>query len=218
MAWPGFKLKIDGQDRPLNRRFACEGGLRFLEIEGRIPAAPKGPLPLNVQSEFGPNPGPKPLLAWRTDKGFRAEFLPGLNADLDRPAPYWALWRLPVVRFGEDYKLVNYPAQVRLGARLTVPVSGLWQFRLAWPGGGNGRISVNGKPCMAQSDLYPSFPPEPVMLTAGEPVDFRVDYEMHLNIAPATAFILQAKAPGEKDYSWADPRWFTPSAPGKVRR
>jgi hypothetical protein len=214
LPWSGWRLRVDGEPQPMNKPFACEGGLRFVELQGRIPSGAQGALGLQVDSRYGVQPGLKQLLAWRFEHGLRAEYLPGMSRQVDRKALYSSIWRLPLVRFNEDYKLVNYPAQVRLTGRFTPPSSGVWEFRLAWPGGGDGRIMVAGKPVFARSELF-AVAPASLTLTAGRAVPFRVDYEMQLNAVRSTAMALQARGPGHKDFQWMDPRWFTLPAAGQ---
>jgi hypothetical protein len=218
--WPGWKAVIDGRPLALNKPTWIEGGLRFVELEGKVPAKADQALPFGFQNIHanGTPLGDKQLLAWRLDFGFRVDFLRGMGPDLDRPATYSGYWRFPAVRWNEDYKLVDYPARVRARATYVPAKSGLWEFRLAKPGGGNGRVTVDKKLVFVREGNG-SLNSAAVELQAGKPVEFRVDYEMQLAVAQATAFLLQAKAPGSDHFEWMLGEEFKPleGKPGRSK-
>jgi hypothetical protein len=207
LAWPGWRLKVDGKAMPMNKPFFARGNFRFVELEGTVPKGFQGPFPGQVLA--GPGLGRLNTLAWRFDQGLNVAFMRGFKPDLDRKEDYNATLLDPILRWGEDYKLVDYPGQIRITAKFTPPSTGEWHLRLRWPGSDGGVIHL-GSALAVQGAIGGPDTEVAGVLQAGVPVPLRVDYPMNLAMAYVTAFLLEAKGPGESAWHWIDARSLRP--------
>ena len=205
--WPGWSLKVDGKRQALNKPFFARGNFGVLQLEGRVPSGASGAFPAQILA--GPGKSRLSPLAWHPQQGLTVAFLAGQKPDWDRKENYDSTLLVPALRFDEDYKLVYYPAQLRVSGSFSPPTSGEWHMRLGYPGGGIGALHLAGAtaPPMSVSEQ----PTEvAVTLAAGVAVPLRIDYEMQLSQAPATALMLQTKAPGDDAWRWIDAHTLRP--------
>jgi hypothetical protein len=205
MPWKGWKARLDGKPIALNKPYFVAGNFRRIELEGRAPAGAKGGFPGAVMV------GPTRIrpLAWRFERGLDVAWIRGMKPDWDRKADYHSTLLDPVLRFAEDYRLVDYPAQIRVTATFTPPTDGEWHLRLRYPGAGPGKVFLKGTVAVPNPEGGPG---SEVMgtLKAGVPLPLRVNYEMQLSHAPATAFLLETKAPGDTAWHWIDAHTLRP--------
>ena len=207
LPWPGWRAKMDGKALPLNKPFFAPGNFRYLELEGVAPKGVSGAFPAAVLA--GPSKTRLHTLAWHFDQGLKIEWLRGMKPDWERKADYYSTLLVPVLRYDEDYRLVDYPAQTRITGTFTPPSDGEWHVRLRWPGAGEGTVHLKG----GSSAPAPEGGPDTeavAVLKAGQPVPLRINYDMQLSLAPATAFLLEAKGPGDADWHWIDAHTLRP--------
>ncbi len=171
LGWPGFRATLDGHPFPLGRVVLLDGGMHELTLEGRVPKAASGPLPL--EATFADQAKAPPLLySFRWPYGLLATVTEGRHSWGKAPS-FQRRLGASIYRF-HDIAETFLPFSVRLDGILRVPRAGTYSFvGTPWS---QMRIFVGGRL------VFDDMPGEPavgktVSLDPGRPEKLGVDYE-----------------------------------------
>ena len=191
-AWPGWTLSWRGQPLAWERPFHLDGRVAFLELRGRVPQGASGRLPWDLRTAAGQ---PLRTLAWRPTHGLRATLFTrdpngagSTRLHLLLPA-FRAESALGLAAVGARFEGVYHPRQ-----------SGLYQFRLPYPGAGSGTLWAAGSKAFEQAEDEKGLP-KAVALVAGQACALRVDYPLSPAKSAAQAMQIEVLAPGAP--AWA---------------
>ena len=198
LGWPGWRLRIDGQDRTWGQSLALALGAHRIELRGRVPAGARGPLPLRMEDG---RPGAEEalfLLPWDIRYGLRTDYLTGPGS----PSAV-AYDPLPFHRFTAP-EAATAPYGVQWTGRLRLPSPGQWRLRVRPPFAA--RVALGGRTVFdslsqpgSQAWAYASGP--------GALVPLRVQGVVQSGALAQATVLLEVEAPGEAvwrplPYTW----------------
>jgi hypothetical protein len=199
MAWKGWSLRVDGRPVAWGQRLAMDAGAHALELEGRVPASAKGPLPLGVSADDDPDPLHGRLIPLDIRYGLLATLSPSGGMAQGRPLTRFE--PLPLHRFAQP-EGIREPFGAALESGLAVPMDGTYEFRVRLPF--HGRVLVGGQTAFDSMPGGQAYP-KPIRLSAGRPLPLRV--ECALDGMPDHERTLVVDVLGPRDEDWKALPW-----------
>ncbi|HXC63980.1 MAG TPA: hypothetical protein VNZ67_06455, partial [bacterium] len=190
MGWPGWRLWIDGKERPWMRNLDLGLGAHRVQLRGAVPQGAQGPLPLRMEAgRLRPEEG-LALLPWDVRWGMQTTYLVGPGR-----AEATCYDPLPFHRFVAPDALPA-PYGIQMTGRLSVPEAGAWRLRARPPF--PARVSVNGRTVF---DSLGGGGESPVFhLGPGRPAALAVQGVVQTGALAEATVMLQVRGPGDLDW------------------